>query len=1332
MMFPGILCGVVVAFGTPHEAIPGVDSRLTSGGTATATIPSTTQPRTLSVVVALKQPGRLPAGSAVRATTRIGTATLTKALHLGDPDVTWSIAQPAGAVTTVELKAENTGPAPIDYTVRVTEAAVAEDGVAIEAEPNDSPETANPLALGRTIYGLADDRPYWPSGEQTTDAEGSAGKDWFRFDFDSEIPKLAFFALEFVDRDVPPDVRVYQIKDGKPVEYTKGIDPQSLQRERPPRLGANKFTTRVLSKGTYYVLVDACHPDYQLRTRLYDVPAGANLDAADAEAVAAAARSAVRTAMDFQLLAGDSWHANTPRKGHALDRVSNVHHETSTCIACHPTHFTTQSALGAVRNGYKIEQPFAMQFLTERLYNNPVPFHGHPGAVWARMIPAPANVLGRLSTMTMDFENMVAGPPRDNTHRGIAEFLKLYYDSRDELPPDETNGNNPISRYKVAADSWRQLDEMFRRTGEARFAETRDLVARLLPTGEHTNTRDLAAQTIGLCLVDRARLAPAIEANVKRLLDLQRADGHWSPKFDPKSQRAEMQTGESLYALSLAGLPNDHPAMRKGTVALLKEQEMFGGWLDISPHEQFQTPFRETQWALIALSRLYPGPGTKGWNGPLGPQPKILRTGSVSAILQDLERIWDEPAPELHAAIVALLDDDRPLVRFSACQTLARIGRESSLSPLADRLGDESKVVQRASAEALRLIGNRLNAQHRPGETAEQEQWVATLTGALGSPDDRVRRGATRLFAAHFRELSQELDLAELLLQHLDDPDPVVATQAIKGLWRWWYWRDDLSLRNRIEDGLIARLDRPAHPWVRRNAIEALYIIGDENIRYLYKNWVPALASEASRDRATAAQHATVNRLGDKYVAALTRGGPLQREGILRAISEFHERPGGSGRVGNDTEPMLFYDDALPRVSSALTAQMSDADPTIRRLALQTLVSLRGFRDPALSRAVASRRGDPDPEVREWAGTMAKDFPLAIKPGKADPALLAVVDDLLANPLVDSKTTALGLLGRLGPNDVPGLDRSAKVRDSLKAEVPAVRAAALRALAAFPRLLAEAPVRESVRSSLADADVDVRVAAIRLALDRPGLVNEKVLRTALDDPTPEHRIALLTAIAPSKSDAADLRLIGVISDSLVDDNGGVREKALQVIQARPETVANPAIEDGLREVSRSDNARQKEIAKALLVSRGRSSVGDAGADLLDVAYFETNILPIFNAMGEDGQNCMGCHRSHTILTMVPPGKDGRWSPQAVRANFRATLRVINLANPTDSLLLGKPTWDAAEEAEAQNDPTKKAHAGGVRFEPKTSPEYQTILDWINGARSDSKPGAIGGDAAARR
>ncbi len=159
------------------------------------------------------------------------------------------------------------------FTVRLADLGDDEpDGVAFEAEPNDAIESAQTITLGQTIYGLADDRPYLPLGDAPTEAEKTAGRDWYRFDNDGDRPALGFFGIEFVDRDVPPDVRLYQLKDGQPVEYTQGIDPQSLQRERPPRPGANKFTTRVLTKGTYYVLVDACHPDYQLRTRLYPVP----------------------------------------------------------------------------------------------------------------------------------------------------------------------------------------------------------------------------------------------------------------------------------------------------------------------------------------------------------------------------------------------------------------------------------------------------------------------------------------------------------------------------------------------------------------------------------------------------------------------------------------------------------------------------------------------------------------------------------------------------------------------------------------------------------------------------------------------------------------------------------------------------------------------------------------------------------------------------------------------------------------------------------------------------------------------------------------------------
>ena len=226
--------------------------------------------------------------------------------------------------------------------------------------------------------------------------------------------------------------------------------------------------------------------------------------------------------------------------------------------------------------------------------------------------------------------------------------------------------------------------------------------------------------------------------------------------------------------------------MRRGIVALLSRQQAFGGWFDLNPYEQFRTPFRETQWALMALSSLYPNPKPRSERlerparaAARGASHRIRRGRSI----RDLERIWDAPGCRSRAA-------DRshssamnrrwcatpPAGRWDVSATTRRS------RGLARCLGDESKVVRRAAAEALRLDRQPVNGSHRPGETPAQVQLVAELSQALRSPDDRTRRGATRVFAAHFRELSQETALADALLERLDDPDPVVAHAGDQGV----------------------------------------------------------------------------------------------------------------------------------------------------------------------------------------------------------------------------------------------------------------------------------------------------------------------------------------------------------------------------------------------------------------------------------------------------------------------------------------------------------------------------------------------------------------------
>ena len=135
----------------------------------------------------------------------------------------------------------------------------------------------------------------------------------------------------------------------------------------------------------------------------------------------------MRTAIDYILAAGDSWFANTPRRGGRLDRVASVHQETSLCVACHVSHFSQRAQLYAAVNGYPVVQRQQLKFLSDRFYNNPRPFYGfeQDGAVWARVISAPANVLSRMGHLMDVFETQIsqrAAARLSSRHRQISRI----------------------------------------------------------------------------------------------------------------------------------------------------------------------------------------------------------------------------------------------------------------------------------------------------------------------------------------------------------------------------------------------------------------------------------------------------------------------------------------------------------------------------------------------------------------------------------------------------------------------------------------------------------------------------------------------------------------------------------------------------------------------------------------------------------------------------------------------------------------------------------------------------------------------------------------------
>ncbi len=277
-----------------------------------------------------------------------------------------------------------------------------------------------------------------------------------------------------------------------------------------------------------------------MRTRVYDPPPYKD------------PQVAVRTALDYILAAADSWHANTPRRGGILDRTESVHQETSLCVACHATHFPQRAQIYATRQGYPVVQRQQLQFLSERFYNNPRPFYGfeEQGAVWARMISAAANVLSRMSHLMAIFEDEVTGERRESFHKGVAEYLKLYYAGRDKLPPDETNGNTPlVSAHEVAWYSWSV-------TKDPRMGD-------MIMAGEVKNTIDLCYQTLALADIDREKYKVQIQKNAERILSLQRPDGQWSARFEANQPVAEFQNGSCALGVTGGGGTGDGSSGRE-------------------------------------------------------------------------------------------------------------------------------------------------------------------------------------------------------------------------------------------------------------------------------------------------------------------------------------------------------------------------------------------------------------------------------------------------------------------------------------------------------------------------------------------------------------------------------------------------------------------------------------------------------------------------------------------------------------------------------------------------------------------------------------------------
>jgi hypothetical protein len=1349
------------AGGGPQTEAPAQTVRVDTGGQKAIALGDVRSGTTYRLLVTLAG-GAIPREDRLRVElTGAGSDRFTKELHAGDPDL-YVPYRPTQDGHARLLLARTGGRHAAALPVRIdwrNSAVAGSDRSAIEAEPNDSWQEANLLELGRDVYGTADDVDYLDNRN-----EGKSGLDWFRFDVKAEKPILVYFQLDVLDRDVSVNLRLYRLdaKTAKPEPYLKGKDPMEIVHDRE-RERYSKHISRTFNRGTYYLEVNANHPDYILRTRVlgvppYDDPA-----------------QAVEAGMHYIMNVGDAWFAQVPREGNIYVRAANMHDTATRCTACHPSSFSTEANLVAHRNGYPIRSKSNFQYVIDRLYNSITPLYGGDGLYWQRFIGIPLQAQGKQGGILLDFEREVSRQPTKTVER-FGPFLERAWGSRSDLTADELNGVVPLdSKFGFAWRDWRVLHELARRTGRDDLAKAAARIAEIL--GDRAADRrietmqDRIHRLYAWWLFDKTAFASKIRRETGALISLQNADGGWHETDSGPGPSAVYTTGQLAWTLLELGLPRDDPAVAKALSYLKAQQQDFGGWFQTTTHENFRTPMRETRYAVLALATAFPRGGTarRGWGNRDEQPARQPRTDSIVHALDDLENLWEVPEadhPRLTTAIFPLLEHSEPLVRAAAAACLGRIGSALSVTPLVKLLGDPSKIVWRASAWALRRLGN-------------QGHGIDRIKASLASADPRVRRGAARIFAYQFYGMDERLDLAERLIELAGDADLWTRLQALKTLRQWFYRTGDRALARRIIDTYLARMAEPDAPVVRRNLSEGLYIMLDENLGggvSLQKN-IEELPRSLRPGILEARRLFERDVVLSPVLAALDSGSDLQRAAVLAAFDgsffkgRFYARqPEPMIDVGNDREFGFLYQVGLDRLDSTFSHLLSAGlPPEPRRRSLQ----LAGFfrlpertKNAAIQAAVLRRLSDPDEQVRAAARSLVAAG-LGPSGAEDDPERMALLQSALEGSSADREAVlrAVAQNERLArrPELLATIRKLMARPEAAPSLVPVLRWTAITDAEAISLLEAAWPKLTS-QERLEGIEVLFGRTAVLDVADPPEPAMN-VLRRAVTDPSPAVRERTLAGIANLHALWSGRGATGLLFSALADDTPALRRLGLSLGASKSGFWARPDAQEHLKRLLVDADAGVRREALSIvdrhrllsgaknnpsamaLARRVKSLTADAalaaqalaaltatGIDpaavaadvrlnrsrLLSFSTFRNKVNPIFYQAGEDQHACANCHANHTILRVAEADRSGDFTSEQLMINYNSALKVVNLGEPEASLILRKPRSPQGTGAADGSSPTGLTHVGGPRWESAEHPAYRAILDWVREAAGSAQ------------
>jgi hypothetical protein len=194
-------------------------------------------------------------------------------------------------------------------------------------------------------------------------------------------------------------------------------------------------------------------------------------------------------------------------------------------------------------------------------------------------------------------------------------------------------------------------------------------------------------------------------------------------------------------------------------------------------------------------------------------------------------------------------------------------------------------------------------------------------------------------------------------------------------------------------------------------------------------------------------------------------------------------------------------------------------------------------------------------------------------------------------------------------------------------------------------------------------------------------------------------------------------VLDTVLATLHDRDANARAAALDVLRKVKDVEQRPDFRAALVQLQKDNNPRLKLIAASVLDGK---KLSDALKDVqpgsvLDFNYFVSKIEPILATPGPDGKACVFCHASHVIFKLQPPNAEGVFSDQDSEQNYKYAMRVVDINDPTHSLILIKPTRPTDSAGNVGD--YLATHNGGQRWSGNESSwQFRTILQWIRGSQ----------------